>query len=208
MGRHSNESKRRKRCLQKKKRRCQKKQTSLPQDVFSSSSETDDASASKETGDAGNSSDDSFFKALDRIADEQAAYWRNMEPDIDELNRSRDVHPTIVTDEDRFIEVYVGNNHQDTSGLLRVSTEEHFARLHRREAQAVSLCKNLRNRIETLEENLLDAQRKLVNLQTDKQNEITRVRKFWRDRVLEEGSRAGTMLLASLKQYNCYRRHL
>ena len=101
---------------------------------------------------------DDLWAALDRLASKQEAFWEKAQSQINDLNESHDSHPTIVTDEDRFIEVFVSGNHQDTRGLLRVSKEEHFARLHRREAKAISVCKILRDRVEVLEETVYQTQ--------------------------------------------------
>lgn len=88
------------------------------------------------------------------MVDEQAKYWESVDPDIRDLNEYRDIYPTIVTDKEKYIEVCVVDSHQEIQGLKRVSIEEHFARLHRREAMAVSLCKQFRDRIEALEDKL------------------------------------------------------
>ena len=149
-------------------------------------------------------SNDAFWEAFDRMVDEQAKYWESVDPDIRDLNEYRDIYPTIVTDKEKYIEVCVIDSHQEIQGLKRVSIEEHFARLHRREAMAVSLCKQFRDRIEALEDKLYESQTKLVKLHKDKEDSIARVRGFWRNKVLEEGSRSGMILLAGLKQYNCY----
>ena len=64
--------------------------------------------------------------ALDCIADERETLYEDMESHFDDLEQSRDHHPAV---DDRYIEVFVGGNHQDCQGLLHVSTDEYFARL-------------------------------------------------------------------------------
>ena len=82
----------------------------------------------------------------------------------------RDAHTSLVVDQDCYIEVFVGSDSQDHRGLLRVSTEEYFARMHRRETKAMALCKTLRNRIERLEKDIETGRQKLVTVHKEKKS--------------------------------------
>ena len=48
-----------------------------------------------------------------------------MDPEVKQLQNYRDPHPSIVIDQDRLTEVFVGGDNQDLRGLQRVSAEEY-----------------------------------------------------------------------------------
>ena len=69
-----------------------------------------------------------------------------------------------MLDQDRYIEVFVGGDSRDHRGLLRVSTEEYFARMHHQEAKVMALCRTLRNLIESLEKDIEAGRQKMVTI--------------------------------------------
>ena len=99
---------------------------------------------------AGHSEED-LFALLDRVVERKEKFWENVEPEMQQLESYRDAHPSLVLDQDRYIEVFVGGDSQDHRGLLRVCTEEYFAKMHHQETKAMALCKTSRNQIESLE---------------------------------------------------------
>ena len=110
----------------------------------------------------------------------------------------RDAHPSLVLDHDRYIEVFVGGDSQDHRGLLRVSTGEYFAKIHRRETKAMSLCRILRDQIENLEKELETGRQKLVTVHEEKYRTVGAMRNFWRNKISEQQSYGGKMVLAAL----------
>ena len=79
--------------------------------------------------------DEDFFAALDQISNENLKYWDMcVQKEIEELKNYHDVYPTFVTDEKRAVVVQVTSSaHRRSSGLVRVSMEEYFKRIHKRE---------------------------------------------------------------------------
>lgn len=216
MGSHSPDAKRRKRKAQKKKRRavkCKKRTGLLSyQDGNSSlTSEVSELSESAESSPPYEQESDSLckgddeedlFAALDRIADRKERFWNEVDPEVKQLEDYRDPHPSIVIDQDRFIEVFVGGDNQDFRGLQRVSAEEYFSRIHRRETKAMSLCKILRNRIESLEKEIDNGRQKLVAAHKEKTRAVNATRYFWRNKIFEQQSYGGKMVLAALRRGN------
>lgn len=219
MGSHSPEAKRRKRKAQKKKRRAVKckKRTGLPSNDLSyqngSSSLTSEVSELSESADISPSyepesdsigcRDDveqDLIAVLDRVAENSERFWNEVDPEVKQLQEYRDPHPSIVIDQDRFIEVYVGGDNQDFRGLQRVSAEEYFSRIHLRETKAMSLCKVLRNRIESLEKEIDNGRQKLVAAHKEKKRAVNATRYFWRNKIFEQQSYGGKMVLAALRR--------
>ena len=137
---------------------------------------------------------------MDCVVARKDRFWEEIEPDFKQLQTYRDVHPTLVTDHDRHIEVYVGGDSQDHRGLLRLSTEDYFARLHARENKSLSLCTSLRNRIETLKKEIESGRQKLVTVHKEKSRAFCAMRDFWRNKIMEQQSYGGRMVLAALRR--------
>ena len=76
------------------------------------------------------------------------------------------MHPSIITDKQRSIEVLVDGTGQfrGTAALRRVDIKSYFEQQLQREAKATELCRMMRNRIETLENALKDSKVKIVNI--------------------------------------------
>ena len=127
-------------------------------------------------------------------------FWEAVGPKFNDLQRSLDPHPTVVIDDKHHIEVFVGGSNRDYRGLSRVSMEQHFANIHKREQKAISLCQTLRDRVETLEEELANARQRTLEMHRNKTITVNQIRDFWRNKVLEQRSRGGMMLLASLRE--------
>lgn len=144
--------------------------------------------------------DEDFFAALDRISDDNMKYWDMcVQKEIEELERYHDGHPAFVTDEKKAVVVQVTNsNHRGSSGLLRVSMEEYFQRIHKREEKALELCKLMRDRIEELEASLLDSKTRIMKMHRQNQRKIEKVRYFWRNKIYEGSCRGGRMLMAAM----------
>jgi len=147
-------------------------------------------------------SDEPLCSILDQLADR---YWEKIGKDMDDVDNCRDVHPTIITDEDRHIEVLVAGERQDTRGIIRVSMEEYFSRLHKREMKSLSVCKSLRDQVETLEEEVKEMRQEMIEVQRENSMAVGRVRNFWRNKILEEGSRGGAVLMAALRGQHSYK---
>ena len=216
MGSHSSEAKRRKRKERKRKKRALKRlehrggsveSTDLESsalgelDTSSEIADHNPPSNLDELSSAGpGDSEDDLFALLDRVAERKEKFWEEVEPEIRQLESYRDAHPSLVLDRDRYIEVFVGGDSQDHRGLLRVSTEEYFAKIHRRETKAMSLCRMLRDRIENLEKELETGRQKLVTVHKEKNRAIGAMRDFWRNKIFEQQSYGGKMVLAALRR--------
>ena len=87
-----------------------------------------------------------------------------IEPEIQQLESYRDAHPSLVLDQDRYIEVFVGDHRGPIACLYR----RIFAKIHHRETKAMSLCRMLRDRIENLEKELETGRQKLVTVHKEK----------------------------------------
>ena len=110
-------------------------------------------------------------------------------------------NPLILLDEKRSLEVHIQPELQRRSGseVLRLSTEEYFRRLHRREMKSTHAIACLTNRVEELKKELI---KKEQAANKEKNEAVRHVRKFWRNIVLEE-SQGGKMLKKSLMQKPC-----
>ena len=105
--------------------------------------------------------------------------------------------PMVVVDEERAIEVHLLSDQHRGSEVLRLSTKEYFRRVIKKEEQRKLAIKCLRNKVEALEKQMV-ARESL--LQKEKEEAISTVRTFWRDTVLECGSRGGRMVKAALQK--------
>ena len=201
MGSHSKESQKRKRSRQRKKKRCQSRNRGS-NFVSSCSNELDSEPATSQPLVDLSDSDEPLFSILDRLAER---YWEKTGKDVDDVESYRDLHPTIITDKDRHIEVLAAGERQDTSGIVRVSTEEYFSQLHKRELKSSSLCKSLRDQVEALEEKVQEMEQEMTKAQRETRKAVGRVRNFWRNKILEEGSYGGAVLMAALRGQHSYK---
>ena len=102
-----------------------------------------------------------------------------VQKEIKELENYHDVHPAFVTDEKRAVVVQVTSSaHRGSSGLVRVSMEEYFKCIHKREEKAIELCKHMRDRIEELETALLDSKTRIMKMHRQNQRKIEKIRFF------------------------------
>ena len=217
MGSHSSEAKRRKRKEQKKKKRelkrlkrregstiseCTDLESSALSELNTSEPTDDNDPPSKldELPAGPGETEGDLFALLDRVAERKEKFWEEVEPEIQQLQSYRDAHPSLVLDQDRYIEVFVGGDSQDHRGLLRVSTEEYFAKIHHRETKAMGLCKILRDRIENLEKEVETGRQKLVTVHKEKNRAVGAMRDFWRNKIFEQQSYGGKMVLAALRR--------
>ena len=111
----------------------------------------------------------------------------------------KDVHPVIVCDSKNTVEVYVKGANKGMKGINRVSIEHYFSTVHEREQKSQRLCKILRNKIEELESQLEDSKTEMEKLKRESIKSVKQVRHFWRNRIFEEASRGGQMLMSSIK---------
>lgn len=216
MGRHSAEQKRIKRRNQKKKKRSLLKQSlhsGVNQDLDYGKATTnelatdngDTVSCSTNDSRCGSSddeaSDSALFAALDRIGDDSDQYWEEKAAKkIQEFESFRDVHPSIITDKQRSIEVRVDGTGQyrGTAALRRIDIKSYFEQQMQREAKATDLCRTMRDRIETLENALKDSKVKMVKIYRESQRKIEKVRYFWRNKIYEGNSRGAELLKSAL----------
>ena len=105
--------------------------------------------------------------------------------------------PMVVVDEQRAIEVHLLSDLPRGSEVLRLSTEEYFKRVLKKEKQGKIAIKCLRNKVEKLKEQMVTREQLLLK---EKEEAVSTVRKFWRDAVLEGGSRGGRMVQAALQK--------
>ena len=97
-------------------------------------------------------------------------YWDMCVKEIEELENYRDAHPAFVTDEKRAASHQ--QSHKGISGLVQISTEEYFKRIHKREEKAIELCKHMRDRVEELETALLTS---IMKMHRQNQRKIEKV---------------------------------
>lgn len=83
--------------------------------------------------------------------------------------------------------------------------EEYFSRLHKREMKSLSVCKSLRDQVETLEEEGKEMRQEIIEVQRENSMAVGRVRNFWRNKILEEDSRGGAVLMAALRGHHSYK---
>lgn len=132
-----------------------------------------------------------FLSALDKIGDQNYEYWKKYK---ETLESYKDVHPVVVVDDQNKVEVYVKGGHKGTGGLVRVSYEAYFSSLHEREGKSQHMCRVLWGRVEELEGVLEDCK---IEMERNNGVKVEQVRHFWRNKIFEEGSRSGRMLMAS-----------
>ena len=201
MGSHSKESQKRKRLRQKKTKRHRKRVLNFTSSDECACSPIDKVQNPAEQSD----SDDSLCTVLDRLANKPDKYWEETGKNVDEVESYRDNHPTIITDKERHIEVLVAGERRDTSGIIRVSTKEYLSRLQKREMKSSFLCKSLRDQVEALEIKIIEMKEEMIKHQKERNIAVGRVREFWRNKILEEGSRGGAILMAALRGQHSYK---
>jgi len=84
------------------------------------------------------------------------------------------------------------------SGIVKVSTEEYFSQLHKCELKPSLLCKSLRDQVEALEEKVQEMEQEMTKVQRETRKAVGRVRNFWWNKILEEGSHGGAVLMVAL----------
>lgn len=122
--------------------------------------------------------------------------------DVDELNIDhvdkalKGELPMVVVDEQCAIEVHLLSDLPSGSEVLKLSTEDYFRRVLDKEKQGKLAIKCLRNEVESLKTQLVTQKQLLYK---EKEEAVSTVRKFWRDTLLECGSRGGKMVNAALQ---------
>ena len=104
--------------------------------------------------------------------------------------------PMVVVDEECAIEVHLLSDQHRGSEVLRLSTKEYFKRVIKKKKQRKLAIKCLGNKVEALEKQMVA--RELL-LRKEKEA-VSTVRTFWRNIVLECGSRGGEMVKAALQK--------
>lgn len=61
------------------------------------------------------------------------------------------------------------------------------------------VCKSLRDQVETLEEKVKEIKQEMIKVRRENSMAVGRVRNFWRNKILEEGSCGGAVLMAALR---------
>ena len=195
MKRHSPESKKNKCKRQKVKRRLQFNSSIRQQSDVSSIAETPECEPSANSYESDH--DQQFLDALDRAADESQKYWTRYQAYLESY---KDVHPAIVCSEKNDVEVYVRGGHKGMSGLNRVAVSEYFSSAHEREQNSQQMCKILRNRVDQLESLLENAKLEREKQKREHGKEKEQIRYFWRNKIFEEGSWGGRMIMAAVQK--------
>ncbi len=175
MERHTPEYKRKKRNRQKIKRRLK----SVGQESDVSSIDLDHIS------------NDQFIDALDRAADRCKDYWTGCQGYLESYKDA------IVCSENNDVD---RGGHKGMNGLPRVAMSEYFSSIHEREQNSQQMCKLLRNRVDKVESLLEDAKLEREKLKGEHCKEKEQIRYFWRNKIFEEGSRGGRMIMAAVQK--------
>ena len=64
----------------------------------------------------------------------------------------------------------------------------------------MALCRTLRNRIESLEKDIEAGRQKMVTVHKEKNQAVSAMRDFWRNKIFEQQSYGGRMVLAALRR--------
>lgn len=106
--------------------------------------------------------------------------------------------PMIVEDERRGIEVHLHPGLKEFRGaeVLKLSTKEYFRRVQRRENKKNLVITSLRNTVEALKYELITKEQALKR---EKDEAASRIRVFWREKILEGRAHGGRMVKASLE---------
>lgn len=118
---------------------------------------------------------------------------------MNELNET-EKFPVVVHENKRKLKVFITDpevaNFQG-SDVLKLSMEEYVGRLHSKEQSSKIVIKCLRDRVESLEKEVIDVKQ---SSRTEKDTAVQEVRKFWRDYILEGSSYGGEMVNAALRK--------
>ena len=125
-------------------------------------------------------------------------FWDTCRCEINEMEKFKDTHPAIITDEDSAIQVIVANTDQEFKCLQEVTLKQFVSNLQQREQSALHVAKKCRNRVQELERQLDGASLELERCRIEGKRSISYVREFWRNRVYEKVSRGGRMVMAAL----------
>ena len=107
--------------------------------------------------------------------------------------------PVVICDTKRKLEVHITDPEAEKlrgSEVLKLSMKQYIERLHEKEKESKVAMKCLRDRVESLQKEVSDVAQS-SHLIKDKA--VREVRKFWRDSILEEGSRGGKMVKVALR---------
>ena len=108
--------------------------------------------------------------------------------------------PVVVYDTKRKLEVHVSDPEAANlrgSEVLKLSMKEYIERLNEKEKKSKVAIKCLRNHVESLQKEVNDVAQ---SSQIEKDKAVREVRKFWRDSILEGGSRGGRMVKSALQK--------
>lgn len=198
--------------MQKRKRRARKQSLQADSESMSNNSEilnsnpemsnsemmnnTESVSVLNDTEEplAQGTSEEDLFDILDRLAEKRKRLWTDIQPEVGKLHESEDSHPSLVIDEDRHIEVFVGGENKDFRSFVHVSAGVFF------KTSTLTLCKALRNKVESLQKEMDKNREKIIRVHKEKNREIGSVRNFWRNKILEQQSYGEKVLLSAIRR--------
>ena len=144
------------------------------------------------------SGDRCMASTIDALVFENDEFWdKKIKKELREYERYRDVHPSILTDAARSVDVVIDGTgpHKGSAGFRR---EDYISRLHKRDEKGVRICQLLRDRIETLEDVIKDSKVQMMKVHRENKRKVEQVRYFWRSKIFEGNTRGGQMLMSAM----------
>ena len=137
-----------------------------------------------------------FWKALDKKSDE---FWKMYEQKLDEVKKCADFDTAIIEGPNNFTLTIQSDL---TCGPLdRINYHDYVRRIKEKQDKLCKTIQLLRDRCENLELHIVQAKEEAKQAQCQAKVEMDRIRKFWRNKIYEGGSRSGRLVRAAMQKF-------
>ena len=137
-----------------------------------------------------------FWKALDKKSDE---FWERYEKQLDEVKKCADFDTAIIEGPNNFTVTIQSD--LTYSPLERINYHEYVRRIKEKQDKLCKTIQLLRDRCESLELDIVQAKEEAKQAQCQAKVETDRIRKFWRNKIYEGGSRSGRLVRAAMQNF-------
>lgn len=133
------------------------------------------------------------------ISDDSSStnFWTSLS-DITTSEKYCDPHPSVIVDKDCCVKVVVANEAQDFSTVKQTNFNSFVMDYTQREKEKDKVIRCLRGRVEKLEAEKWKWMEKVCNAELKSREKIDTVRRFWRNKIYEQATRGGKLLMAAL----------
>lgn len=137
-----------------------------------------------------------FWRALDRKSEE---FWKRYEDSIDDVKKCADFDSAIIEGPNNFtVTIQSDLNY---GPLDKINYHEYIRRMKEKQDKLSKTIRFLRDRCENLELDIVQAKEEAKQAQYQAKIETDRIRRFWRNKIYEGGSRSGKLVRAALQNF-------